>query len=191
MESDGSVKVTKEIYTVECPKHIRFGDPMYFEEFKGKQLDRLVVDYKVPKQFAARVVLTEQPIEDMPGVMVDTITLYLAPEQTIGTYMDGYYYDSQDVNQKEIGVDTAVYLYEIDGRYEEFHTGSDGYWGECHEFSRKRNGLNMVDAAVITACMPESEGFEDMRRLVHYFFRDVQLQESGPDHSLQNQGPVQ
>ena len=28
----------KEIYSAKCPKRLQFGDPMYFEEFKGEKL---------------------------------------------------------------------------------------------------------------------------------------------------------
>lgn len=83
---------------------------MYFERFEGQKLERLVVDCKVPKNFVARVVLREQPIEGLPGEMLDTMTLYMAPERTISTYMDGYCYKGQEVEQKEIGVDTVTYL---------------------------------------------------------------------------------
>ena len=183
--------VKKEIYVVDCPTHIRFGDPMYFERFEGQKLDRLVVDCKVPKNFVARVVLQEQPIEDLPGEMLDTMTLYMAPERTISTYMDGYCYKGQEVEQKEIGVDTVTYLFEADGRYEEFNTEGDGYWGESREFSRIRDGRSIIDAAVITVCMPETRGFEDMRRLVHYFFQGAQLLETGQNSQMGPQGPVQ
>ena len=181
----------KEIYVVDCPTHIRFGDPMYFERFEGQKLERLVVDCKVPKNFVARVVLQEQPIEDLPGEMLDTMTLYMAPERTISTYMDGYCYKGQEVEQKEIGVDTVTYLFEVDGRYEEFNTEGDGYWGESREFSRIRDGRSIIDAAVITVCMPETRGFEDMRRLVHYFFQGAQLLEKGQNNQMGPQGPVQ
>ena len=183
--------VKKEIYVVDCPTHIRFGDPMYFERFEGQKLERLVVDCKVPKNFVARVVLQEQPIEDLPGEMLDTMTLYMAPERTISTYMDGYCYKGQEVEQKEIGVDTVTYLFEADGRYEEFNTEGDGYWGESREFSRIRDGRSIIDAAVITVCMPETRGFEDMRRLVHYFFQGAQLLEKGQNSQMGPQGPVQ
>lgn len=183
--------VKKEIYVVDCPTHIRFGDPMYFERFEGQKLERLVVDCKVPKNFVARVVLREQPIEGLPGEMLDTMTLYMAPERTISTYMDGYCYKGQEVEQKEIGVDTVTYLFEADGRYEEFNTEGDGYWGESREFSRIRDGRSIIDAAVITVCMPETRGFEDMRRLVHYFFQGVQLLETGQNSQMGPQGPVQ
>lgn len=174
----------KEIYVVDCPTHIRFGDPMYFERFEGQKLERLVVDCKVPKNFVARVVLREQPIEGLPGEMLDTMTLYMAPERTISTYMDGYCYKGQEVEQKEIGVDTVTYLFEADGRYEEFNTEGDGYWGESREFSRIRDGRSIIDAAVITVCMPETRGFEDMRRLVHYFFQGAQLLEKGQNSQM-------
>ena len=183
--------VKKEIYVVDCPTHIRFGDPMYFERFEGQKLERLVVDCKVPKNFVARVVLREQPIEGLPGEMLDTMTLYMAPERTIRTYMDGYCYKGQEVEQKEIGVDTVTYLFEADGRYEEFNTEGDGYWGESREFSRIRDGRSIIDAAVITVCMPETRGFEDMRRLVHYFFQGAQLLEKGQNSQMGPQGPVQ
>ncbi|WP_320948924.1 hypothetical protein [Enterocloster bolteae] len=181
----------KEIYVVNCPTHIRFGDPMYFEHFEGQKLGRLVVDCNVPKNFVARVVLQEQPIEELPGEMLDTMTLYMAPGRTISTYMDGYCYKGQDVEQKEIGVDTATYLFEVDGRYEEFNTEGDGYWGESREFSRIWDGRSIIDAAVITVCMPESQGFEDMRRLVHYFFQGAQLLETGQNSQMGLQEPVQ
>ena len=183
--------VKKEIYVVDCPTHIRFGDPMYFERFEGQKFDRLVVNCKVPKNFVARVVLQEQPIEDLPGEMLDTMTLYMAPERTISTYMDGYCYKGQEVEQKEIGVDTVTYLFEADGRYEEFNTEGDGYWGESREFSRIRDGRSIIDAVVITVCMPETRGFEDMRRLVHYFFQGAQLLETGQNSQMGPQGPVQ
>ena len=183
--------VKKEIYVVDCPTHIRFGDPMYFERFEGQKLERLVVDCKVPKNFVARVVLREQPIEGLPGEMLDTMTLYMAPERTISTYMDGYCYKGQEVEQKEIGVDTVTYLFEADGRYEEFNTEGDGYWGESREFSRIRDGRSIIDAAVITVCMPETRGFEDMRRLVHYFFQGAQLLEKGQNSQMGPQRPVQ
>ena len=50
----------KEIYKIKCPKHIIFGDPQYFEEFKGAELKRLTVDYKPSEYFdTARLVLQE------------------------------------------------------------------------------------------------------------------------------------
>lgn len=73
----------KKTYSVKCPKRFVFGDPLYFEEFKGEKLEGLVADYQPPKGFAARVVLEEKTIEEYPDFMERIITLYMAPEKTI------------------------------------------------------------------------------------------------------------
>ena len=57
----------KEIYKVQTPKRIVFGDPLYFEEYKGEQLKKLVVDYEVPAKFdTARLVLEENHLKNTP-----------------------------------------------------------------------------------------------------------------------------
>lgn len=101
----------KEIYKIKCPKHIIFGDPQYFEEFKGAELKRLTVDYKPSEYFdTARLVLQEQPNQEFPDYMERSITLYLAPRQTMETYLKGMIFTSQKVAQKNIGVDTAAII---------------------------------------------------------------------------------
>ena len=47
-------KVTK----VKCPKHIILGDPLYFEEYTGRELKRLVVDYWEQKDIYERAIKT-------------------------------------------------------------------------------------------------------------------------------------
>lgn len=167
----------KEIYSVKCPKRFQFGDPMYFEEFKGEKLASLVADCKPPRNFVAKVVLTEEPMEGFPNE-VSTMTLYMAPEKTIDTYADGYMYKGQEVTEKEIGVDTAKYLINVDGRYEEIHTGGDGYWGNYLEFSRGQGANKVLDAMTVSVCMPEFEDFESMKRLLGYFFENAHLLET-------------
>lgn len=96
----------KEIYKIKNPKHIVFGDPLYFEDFKGAELKRLTVDYKPPKSFdAARLVLLEKPNEKYPEYTDRTMTLYLAPRQTIDIYADEKIYAFQKIDGKSIGVD--------------------------------------------------------------------------------------
>lgn len=96
----------KEIYKIKNPKHIVFGDPLYFEDFKGAELKRLTVDYKPPKSFdAARLVLLEKPNEKYPEYTDRTMTLYLAPRQTIDVYADEKIYAFQKIDGKSIGVD--------------------------------------------------------------------------------------
>lgn len=119
----------KETYSVKCPQRFVFGDPYYFTRFEGEKLRSLIVDYRPPQGFEARIVLEENILEEYPDFMKRTMTLYTAPAHTIQTYADGMMYKGQDTSIKEIGVDTACYLIEVDGRSETLKTGGDGYWG--------------------------------------------------------------
>lgn len=163
----------KKILKVKCPRHILFGDPSYFEEFSGKRLKSLVVDCRPPEFFEARVELREKPMEGYPDIMLRSMVIYLAPKQTIGVYMDGKMFESQEVVQKDIGVDTAEYVINVDGRYENIHTGGDGYWGGCDEFYHKKGKQKICDAVMIAIAIPDSETFEGMEQLANYFFEDV------------------
>ena len=87
--------------------------------------------------------------------------------------MDEKIYASQKIEQKEIGVDSARYLIDVDGRYEDIRTGGDGYWGDYQELYREINGKKYVDAVVISISMPDDMSFESMKRLAEYFFEDM------------------
>ncbi len=165
----------KEQYLVKCPERVRFGDPMYFERYSEEELSRLVVDYRPPAGFEARVVLSESEVEELPGCMDRSLTIFMAPGHMIDTYVEGYMYDTQKRNDRPVGVDTARYLLEVDGRYELVLTGGDGYWGNLRELSHNQNGKEVLDAVIITACIPESMDFPDMEKLVSYFFQDIRL----------------
>ena len=162
-------------YLMKCPERIRFGDPMYFERFSAEELSTLVVDYSPPAGFEARVVLSESEAEDLPGYMDRSLTIYMAPGHTIDTYVKGYKFDFQKQRDKQVGVDTARYLLEVDGIYKLLHTGGDGYWGNLIELSHDQNGKEVLDAVIITACIPEFMNFPDIERLVPYFLQDVRL----------------
>lgn len=157
----------REVYSVKCPSHIQFGDPMYFERFDEEKLSRLVGDYKPAKDFEARVVLEENGIEDSKMV------LYLARNGLIDTYMKGYMYETQKQMGKLIGVDTAAYLLNIDERTDVIDTGGDGYWGDCQEFYHTHKGKEFLDAVIITVIMPEFENFASMKGRLQYFFKDI------------------
>ena len=77
----------KEQYLVKCPERIRFGDPMYFERYSEEELSRLVVDYYPSAGFEARVVLSESEVEELPGCMDRSLTIYMAPGHMIDTYV--------------------------------------------------------------------------------------------------------
>ena len=168
----------KETYAVKLPKKIVFGDPLYFEEFKGKKLDSLVVNFHPPRHFEARVVLQEVPFDEFPDAMDRTMTIFLAPAKTMGVYLKDMLFETQDEMIKEIGVDTAQYYLKVDENEETIHTGGDGYWGSYMELSRTINGHRILDAAIISISMPENETFDSMRERLNYFFKDVTLTEN-------------
>lgn len=163
----------KKIYKVKCPKHIVFGDSLYFEEYTGKKLASLVADYKLPPRLEARVLLEEKPMEEYPEYMDRTMTICVAPAQTVDVYADGKMFEGQEIVQKDIGVDTAEYIIHIDGRYERLHTWGDGYWGSCQELYRQHDDRKLLDALIITVGIPDSENFEDMQRMTGYLFENA------------------
>lgn len=77
----------KETYKIKRPDHIVFGDPLYFEQFKGARLKKLVTDYHVLTKFdTARLVLEEKSFSNCPDMMNRTMTLYFAPEKHMDVY---------------------------------------------------------------------------------------------------------
>lgn len=154
----------KEAIKIKCPDRIQFGDPMYFEDYRNdpEKLQKLVVDYRPQPGFKAGVSLVETEHPEYPGFIARTMTIYFAPEQYLSIYMDGKMYASQKIDRKEIGVDTACYLIEVDGRYEDIKTGGDGYWGDYQELYREINGKKYIDAVVISIAMPDEQSFEGM-----------------------------
>ncbi|MDD3278654.1 MAG: hypothetical protein PHG16_07185 [Lachnospiraceae bacterium] len=165
----------EESYEVKCPRHIVFGDPLYFEEFKGERLKELVVNFKPPQYFKTGVILKEEEVPECPGFTLRTMSIYLAPKETLGTYLSGKMYEGQQIQQKEIGVDSACYIISVDGREEDIKTGGDGYWGDMQTFYHLHDQRKVKDAVILTVVIPDFVDFKDMQKWVNYFFEDVQL----------------
>ena len=120
----------KEIYKIKRPDHVVFGDPLYFQQFKGARLKKLVTDYRVLTKFdTARLVLEEKPFSNCPDMMNRTMTLYFAPEKHVDVYLSEQMYEGQEEKTKVVLVDTARYLLKVDDRSDEIHTEADGEWG--------------------------------------------------------------
>ena len=180
----------KECFSVQCPKRVQFGDPMYFETFEKERLSKLVADCSPPKHFCAQVVLQEDLFEEFPEMMNRVMTLFMAPEKYLSTYAEGYMYQGQQTFENEIGVDTARYLLDVDGRYDEILTGGDGYWGQYTEIFRTGTQGKILDAMIISICMPDSEDFESMKRLMNYFFQDVHCLENKKETQEERSGSI-
>ena len=164
--------MAQEVYKIKCPEHIVFGDPMYFERFRGEMLQRLVVDYRPPANFEARLKLYQDTVD---GFDVMGMHLYLAPAETVGVYADDMMYEGQSVEERRIGVDTARYRLAVDGREQTIRTGGDGYWGSVTKFTRGNGEQKVTDAVVVDIGVPdEFFNFEEMRALAKSFFGDLE-----------------
>lgn len=181
----------KETYAVKLPKHIVFGDPWYFQMYSGEKLKSLIVDVMPPSRFEARVVLDERSDEEFPEITLRSMSVCMAPAQTMQTYLQGMIYESQTHTVKDLGVDTAKYYLSIDGRSKTIHTGGDGYWGDYQEMTRMIKGKPYLDAAILTIAVPEHESMESMREWLHYFFEDVQQIANAPEPETEEQSDAQ
>lgn len=74
--------------------------------------------------------LLEEKNEQFEDFMERSMEIYLAPAETMKTYLDGMKYRAQKMKEKMIGVDTARYLLTVDDRSDEIRTGGDGCWGQ-------------------------------------------------------------
>mgnify|MGYP004546947613 CR=1 FL=1 len=112
---------------------------------------------------------------DLSEGKFNSIEIYMAPRETMETYIQGYMYEGQEVVQKPIGVDTAKYFMEIDGRRESFHTGADGYWGDVYEYRHTENQKVQVDGVLIVMTMPDYMSYENVKNTMDYLFEDMRL----------------
>ena len=87
------------------------------------------------------------------------MTLYLTPAEDMKTYLDEMKYKDQRVTQKMIGVDTAKYMLEIDGRSDEIHTGGGGWWGEGGGTTFHRRGRLLGERSGAVPQSWETKGF--------------------------------
>lgn len=167
-----------ETYKTDIPKRFCVGDPLYYEQFKGEKLNNLVVDINPPSYFTSRVVLFEDQEETDPEFAARAMIVYLAPEKTIETYMKNMMYESQDLKTKPIGVDTARYRIEVDGRADIVYTGGDGWWGNCDILSRNISGRPIIDSYTVVLNMPEFENMDSMRDRMMQLFKGCELTEN-------------
>lgn len=163
----------KETYEVRCPRHICVVDPRYLQKYSGERLKELKVDCNPPGWFQARVVLQEEPHELYPDMQVKMMEIFMAPKETMETYLLDMIYDSQSFSVKKICVDTAEYLMRVDEKENLIHTGGDGYWGDYQEVFRNKGEKRILDAAIVTLVMPPHQDMQYMRNVLHSLFEDV------------------
>ncbi len=176
MEENREPKINilrKEVFKIKCPKRITIGDPYYFEIESPARLKELVADYKPPHFYEGKIILTESEMLDLSEGKFNSVEIYMAPKETMETYIRGYMYEGQEVVQKPIGVDTAKYFMEIDGRRESFHTGADGYWGDVYEYRHIERQKVQVDGVLVVMTMPDYMSYENVKNTMNYLFEDM------------------
>ncbi len=187
-KSEGKI-LRQEEFKVDCPRKITVGDPSYFKEFSGERLKRLTASYTPPSFFEARVLLTEVEFSGFPKGKVCGMSVYMAPKETIETYAEGMMYEGQEVSTKEIGVDSARYLIIVDGQRDTIHTGGDGYWGRCEEYSREIGNKKYVDAVAIHLSMPEFDSYETVKQRMQYFFMNIRSVDRQEKNTVKKKTP--
>ena len=182
----------KETYRIKPPKHISIGDPWYYEKYKGADLQRLTVDFLVPRHLSsARVMIEETPFDDMPEVSNLNMTICLAPKRTIDTYLGGMYYEGQECKERPLTVDTAKYMINVDGREKTIYTAADGIWGSITEYSHRFKGFDILDAVVIqVGFSDEVDTFESMKEQLKYLFENVKQIENVPTQVQEDAAPI-
>ena len=168
------MKITKkEVYSIKRPRSVIIGDPLYFKTEKGERLKKLTVNY-YPSSGDKAVISLRQIQEDF--FLINTLTMYFAPLKMMDLYLKDEILKIQDIKEKQMPVDDARYLINVDDRSQEIYTGEDGYWGMCTELSHKNiNNEVFKDGVMIQMSMPQSIDFDEMKRLSEYFFEDMKF----------------
>ena len=164
----------KETYKVKCPKRIMFGDPLYLKQFEGERQKKLIVDMPVPAGFSARVNLMEEPVKECPDLIGRAMVIYLAPEETMNVYLQGLRYESQEVYDKPLGVDSASYILQVDEKRDTIYTGADGVWGKYMDYTRRIGKKEYLDAVIISIAFPRKMDMNKIRSFLDYFFEEVE-----------------
>lgn len=173
----------KETYKVKAPKSIIIGDPWYFEQYSGDELDRLTVMESVPPWLnEARVTLEEKTCEEFPDLKILGMSIYIAPKQTIDTYLGGMMYGAQMSVDKTIGVDTAKYTLQINNKEDTIYTGADGACGIYHRLKHGLNPHTFFDAIIIhLEFSSDLDSMDSMREHLNYLFENVEQIENAPE----------
>jgi hypothetical protein len=181
MEKTKILRKTK--FEVKPFRSVRIGDPYYFEEMENgssnKYLKDITCDFpKIPfsNRFAG-VVLTESETEWEENSLSGKyrsyeVMFYMAKKDEIGnriiqTELDDRYFPSMLKKEYHLGCDTAQFDICIDGKFENFQTGGDGWYGYCHHY---RNNNAHVFAFSLDDDMTS---YEEMTEYIRHTFHVV------------------
>ena len=153
----------KKEFEIKPFKHIRIGDPHYFEEMENgstnKYLKEITCDMDVnPSKFG--LVTVEDEMVTSEGFTFGNlrVNIYLAnTKEQLEVYKSGKWYgDKTLVKEYTLGCDTAEFEIETDKSVDTFHTGADGYYGSLQHLKK---GYGLICHFDLDADMFE---FEDL-----------------------------
>lgn len=141
--------VNRKKFSIKPFKKIVIGDPSYFDELdngsENKYLKDITCNFNTTCCNVGSVIITEntsdlyfgndaKPIKSCE-VLVD---FYLASsEKQLDIYENGKWFGKETLKKEyELGCDTACFEMTIDNEYDEFRTGSDGYYGNVKQLKQ-------------------------------------------------------
>ena len=129
--------IKKETAKISMPKSIVIGDPMYFEDKVGLQYT-YERNFRGKSSWKGELHLIEDDVVYPPDKYIDKELkikdVYMKAyfgynEDILRLVLDGMWYKGQKRKNIDIGVDTASYIFEINGVGDIIKTGADGCWG--------------------------------------------------------------
>jgi hypothetical protein len=130
-------------YDIPVFKHVRIGDPMYFDEMKrgdiNPALKELTCDFIVKACTAAGMRLTHitytEEKEDFSYGEIEVDVWEALDAKTLNVYRDYKWFGKGSLKEEhQLGCDTARFNAEIDDRLGCFDTGADGIYGLARKF---------------------------------------------------------
>lgn len=132
-------KEKEQTFAIKPFNHIRIGDPSYFEDMRGGDknpaLKELTCDIKLTRRYpVSGLRMYHEIYETEKGSKFGQIVVLFAEtvdSRILDTYLSNKYLGDDTIKEvHQLGCDTASFEIEVDKRYDHFHTGADGYYGD-------------------------------------------------------------
>lgn len=172
---ENKAKILSEVFAeVVMPKKLYIGDPMYFEEYEGAKLNKLVYNknYRGKSDWVGFVKLTQKEDSfEFEGKEITyqdiEIDICFAPNQKLlEIFKRGNILHSHKEKPLDIGVDTACYVIGINDNEIKINTMGDGCWGQVLEVY---NG-SKLDGIMINLSTGEYNDLNRLKSDLEYLF---------------------
>lgn len=131
----------KETFRIKPFRNICVGDPLYLEEIARGSDDAIMKDLTVNTKTrcctvgACTISLVRSKEKSLEWSSIN-VDIHLAEtEEQLNVYLSDRWYGEKTVKERyNLACDTAKFDVTIDGRYDRFHTGADGYYGTAIKY---------------------------------------------------------